>query len=302
MASTFPSSADVIATDKSDDTLAIGDHPAHHDQLGFATMAVEQTLLGLVDANLSITTPSGDPLLLINRAVGANAPGIRLRTTSNTASIGVLLDNTGTTFLGGLNLKADGSLQIVSRGTSGSTLASALTIAAFVSVASSVNYIQITNSATGNPLNLAALGADTNISIVLVPKGTGIVTTNADLSSRRHKATGTNLVAGDFALSAGWGTGASVSAVASTSNDQRGQITVTAGSASFGANPTVTMTFKDGTWTTVPFVQWEGNGGTGLPSGVANTTVANTATTSVLTWLGTPTSGQTFNFQWVAMG
>lgn len=42
-------------------------------------------------------------------------------------------------------------------------------------VASAVNYHQLTNSATGQPLTINAAGTDTNIGISLVPKGTGTV-------------------------------------------------------------------------------------------------------------------------------
>ena len=45
----------------------------------------------------------------------------------------------------------------------------------WVGVASAVNELTVTNSATGNPVPLSATGGDTNISLNLVPKGTGEV-------------------------------------------------------------------------------------------------------------------------------
>lgn len=42
-------------------------------------------------------------------------------------------------------------------------------------VASAVNQVGISNSATGNPVIVEALGGDTNIPILLTPKGTGAV-------------------------------------------------------------------------------------------------------------------------------
>ncbi|HMV47617.1 MAG TPA: hypothetical protein PLD20_01035 [Blastocatellia bacterium] len=42
----------------------------------------------------------------------------------------------------------------------------------FTSVASAINGFTLTNSSTGNPVELAATGTDTNISLKLVPKGT----------------------------------------------------------------------------------------------------------------------------------
>jgi len=44
--------------------------------------------------------------------------------------------------------------------------------------ASPVNYLQVTASATGNPVVLEAVGDDTNIDIQLKPKGTGAVKAN----------------------------------------------------------------------------------------------------------------------------
>lgn len=52
----------------------------------------------------------------------------------------------------------------------------------FASVSSAVNYIQAKNSATGVALEIDALGTDSNISIKLVPKGTGEVFGNSEMS------------------------------------------------------------------------------------------------------------------------
>jgi hypothetical protein len=47
------------------------------------------------------------------------------------------------------------------------------------SVASAVNYVQITNAATGNGPILEAAGTDTNIDLNLKPKGTGSIAANS---------------------------------------------------------------------------------------------------------------------------
>ena len=107
------------------------------------------------------------------------------------------------------------------------------------------------------------------------------------LTSKRFIADGTALVAGDFALSGGWG-GGTVGTV--TGTDQAWRITVTAAGAP-GLNPTVTLTFKDGTWTTSPICSTKSNGGTGA---VLDYTDAETATTNVITALGTPVAGLTY--------
>jgi len=46
--------------------------------------------------------------------------------------------------------------------------------------ASAVNEITVTNSATGDPVDISATGGDTNISLTLTPKGTGQVKTTGD--------------------------------------------------------------------------------------------------------------------------
>lgn len=48
------------------------------------------------------------------------------------------------------------------------------------SAASAVNYVNISNSATGNGVTIAALGDDTNIDLLLTTKGTGIVKINGN--------------------------------------------------------------------------------------------------------------------------
>ena len=50
-------------------------------------------------------------------------------------------------------------------------------IAIFERTASAVNEITITNNATGSAPSIAATGGDTNISLTLSPKGTGVITT-----------------------------------------------------------------------------------------------------------------------------
>ncbi len=115
--------------------------------------------------------------------------------------------------------------------------------------------------------------------------------------ARLRSTLGTALVAGDFALSAGWGTTASVSAVSGT--DQRFRITVTSAGTGQGANPTITLTFKDGTWTAAPFVAFTRNGGSQLSITQDWTT---TATTLVVTWRGTPVAAETYTFETVVMG
>lgn len=108
---------------------------------------------------------------------------------------------------------------------------------------------------------------------------------------------GTQLVAGDFVLSAGWGTTAAVTAI--TGTDAGAVFTVTANGTGIAANPTITLTFHDGTWTNVPLVVSKQVGGTGQRSDVTD---APTATTWVGTYIGTPVAGSTYIFGFLCQG
>lgn len=117
------------------------------------------------------------------------------------------------------------------------------------------------------------------------------------LSHRNGKA----LASANFALSAGFGSTASV-AVASGSTDSAFQITITSAGTGQGASPTCTLTFADGSWTAsqnvwqdlgscTPLVIAQRNGGD-QPS--VDFTWAATPTTVVLTFAGTPVAGETY--------
>lgn len=116
--------------------------------------------------------------------------------------------------------------------------------------------------------------------------------------SRRYHSTGTATVAGDYALSAGWGSTASIT-VTSNSNDTHGTILVTSSGTGQGANPTITFTFKDGTWTLAPFAVVVPSGGTGTQT---HPTWAITATVLTITWPGTPVAGSTYQFDYHVLG
>jgi hypothetical protein len=158
-------------------------------------------------------------------------------------------------------------------------------------------------SATGYGLNLQ-VGNDSNQALAILNAAGTVVTANlygnGDIWARRFSATtGTALVAGDFVLSAGWGDtpAATISAVVGT--DQATTFTVSAGSANFAANPTVTLTFKDGTWTNNPICGANRGDATAPTTGFTTTTT--TATTMVMTFRGTPGAG-TYAFNAVCVG
>lgn len=138
-------------------------------------------------------------------------------------------------------------------------------------------------------------------SIMRVPTGTqntvfaGAMTVTGGLV--RIKASGTALVAGDFALSGGWGTTATIGTI--TGTDQAWQATVTSSGTGQAASPTITLTFHDGTWTLAPIVVSKMVGGTGT---VTLLTEAVGATSLIITFQGTPVAGSTYVISSHAIG
>lgn len=128
------------------------------------------------------------------------------------------------------------------------------------------------------------------------------------LAAGRFRASmGTALVAGDFAVSGGWGASASIANI--TGTDQAWQGTVTAAGAGQAASPTVTLTFHDAAWT--------GRSGTSVAPICATKIQANsesaaklltaitevpTATTNVITYNDTPAVNKTYTFSSQCMG
>lgn len=105
------------------------------------------------------------------------------------------------------------------------------------------------------------------------------------------------LAAANFALSAGFGTTATVSTVTTGSTDSMFQIIITSAGTGQGANPTCTLTFADGAYrdangaAVTPLALVLRNGGdqvTVIPTWTA------TSTTLVLTFPGTPVAAQTY--------
>lgn len=117
------------------------------------------------------------------------------------------------------------------------------------------------------------------------------------IHGKRGSLKGTSITSGDIGLSGGWGNTASVGSV--SGDDSHMEFTVTSAGTGQGANPTITITFKDGTWTTAPFVHAIRNGG-------AQATVTQDWTTSatqaVITWRGTPVAAETFTFSVWTLG
>jgi hypothetical protein len=108
---------------------------------------------------------------------------------------------------------------------------------------------------------------------------------------------GNDLASSDLSLS-GWGSSATVS-IDPGSTDQRGQIAVTAKGLGISANPTLTLTFRDGPWFAAPFAVVGRND----PNAPARApTWRTTPKMLVITFQGTPVAGTVYKFSWMVMG
>lgn len=126
---------------------------------------------------------------------------------------------------------------------------------------------------------------------------------NSAALARRIKANqGIAYVAADsaIALSVGWGNTAAVSA-ATGSFDQCLTFSVTANGTGIAANPTITITFKDGTFTNAPVFVVTRND-LSSPFNAPAMTWSESATALTITLNGTPLSGSVYTFRCLALG
>lgn len=112
-------------------------------------------------------------------------------------------------------------------------------------------------------------------------------------AGRLDGSIGTAAVSADFALGAGWG--ASTVAVASGSNAQRGQITITCatGGGLAQATATCTFTFPDGAYASAPWVIPHSTNSNGVDAGKWAVTTRST-TSVVLTFSVLPVNAATY--------
>lgn len=111
----------------------------------------------------------------------------------------------------------------------------------------------------------------------------------------RVAGSGKRLTAANFALGAGWGSLASIQAV--TGTDSAFKVKVRADGTGIAANPILTLTFAEGTWSTIPF--WVASMGTGTTSVADAFTVrvgSGAATTLEIQMMGTPTALRDYEF------
>lgn len=117
----------------------------------------------------------------------------------------------------------------------------------------------------------------------------------------RYWAQGTALATTDFALEADWGTTREVTST--SGSDQSGIVRVTSNGTGQAANATVTLTFKDGSWTTTAVCAvdlYASSDGSAMSSD--RLTLTYSATALVWSYAQTPIAGNTYDFYWECWG
>jgi hypothetical protein len=111
------------------------------------------------------------------------------------------------------------------------------------------------------------------------------------LVTRLHGELGGELVSGDFSLHANWGSGATVSDIVGT--DTAFSFQVNSGSSGVGVNPSITITFHDGSWRASAIPVVVRSGGNNLGTAI---TRSITSTQLTINFMGTPDTNGTFGF------
>jgi len=164
-------------------------------------------------------------------------------------------------------------------------------------------------ASTVQALTTQALTSTTGAFSGLLSPQAGVTVTGGDVTvagnfvnaKRLASTSGTAVVAGDFALGAGWGTTATVSFISPGSTDTRGQIRITSSGTGQAAQPSIIFTFKDGTYSTSPFmVATSGTNFTDLTD-KNYWYVAAAPTTATFIFGGTPVAARVYELNWVTI-
>jgi hypothetical protein len=177
----FPNSAvDVLANDQAAAAWSVAHETAVNGVHGVASGAIVGTTNVQTLTNKTLTAPkiaSGDAIF--------DDSGLRLLAMAHAASAVnyITLANAATTvspYLSSSGTDANIGMQFVTKGTGSFVFSNdaGKYIATLVGGASLVNYLQLEASITTVALGIRALGTDANISVNIIPKGTGRLTEN----------------------------------------------------------------------------------------------------------------------------
>lgn len=250
-------------------------------------------------------------VFISDQTIGTNNYGVNLNISAGTNKFNVYAVGTASNFFGGtVNITPASGVGLVVTGIAGSspilinTVDASSAVSVFGPAATQVNALQITQ---GVQVAWIVYQPASSTDLRLYNGGDRLILTTSGLvKTQRFSANlGTVLVATDYAASAGWGTTPTKTAVSGT--DTAATFTIVA-KASVGANPTITLTFHDGTWTNPPVVVVS-QFGLQTAAGAPSTTVSNdwmvtsvSATQVVFTYNGTPVANNTYGFSFVAIG
>ena len=143
-----------VATASSTTTFTNKTFDANGTGNSISNIEVADLAAGVLDTDLSSVSASDDTL--------ASAKAIKTYVDSGTATLSNKTLTAPKIADGGFIADANGNEQIL-----------------FNTTSSAVNYIDITNSATGDGVTIATGGSDTNINLILSPKGSGTVDVNS---------------------------------------------------------------------------------------------------------------------------
>lgn len=111
---------------------------------------------------------------------------------------------------------------------------------------------------------------------------------------------GSTVDTGDIVISSGWGNTA-ILTVSALSTDTRGALLIECQGSGIGANPFVTYTYADGTFTTAPvFITTRYD--IAAPLAASWNVDATSPTSTLFYFTGTPVSGSTYAMAWATLG
>lgn len=166
-----------------------------------------------------VVTGNGSALIVAGRQ-GATSPGFTLDASTATcvtgikitpaaaaAGVAVVVTSSGTNESGTIDAKGTGTLSLNATATGNVIIGTNLQVGSAKSivdangneivktaatVASAVNEFTVTNAATGTAPSIAATGGDTNISLTLTAKGTGVIQARSAITEKRTQTATTD--------------------------------------------------------------------------------------------------------------
>lgn len=259
------------------------------------------TTIGSTEINLldGMTAKSGADSTFMTGTAGSNGNLAEFNADGDIVDTGTATSNVLTDVVDDTSPQLGGNLDIngnLIQDTNGNELLD------FTATASAVNHFQIVNAATGDGSEIQSVGGDTNIDMVLTPKGSGIIQSTADLSldggTTTISSSEINLLDGMSSK-----TGADTNFVTGTSGtggnvvewNADGDIVDTGIASSDVVTPSSTDTFTNKTF--------DANGTGNTLSNVETGDFASSALTGADTQVVTGTSGTSGNFlEWNADG